>query len=131
VAFPETSDGAACDQSFDADGAGAAGEIWVGAAGGGGGRTDLACFFAAGDGDGDGDAAGRTAGAAALAAAGGVCIPGAGVPVPGSGVMMLTAGVLAALGNSALVGRPVGMPGISAATGGMAGAGGGAFQAIE
>ena len=31
--------------------------------------------------------------------------------------MMLTAGVDAAVGNSALVGRPVGTPGTSAATG--------------
>ena len=37
--------------------------------------------------------------------------------VPGSGVMMLTGGVEAAEGNSALVGLPVGTPGISAATG--------------
>jgi hypothetical protein len=35
----------------------------------------------------------------------------------GSGVMMLTAGVEAAVGNSALVGLPVGTPGGSAATG--------------
>lgn len=51
--------------------------------------------------------------------------------VVGSGVMMLTGGVEAALGNSALVGRPVGTPGIRAATGGMAGATGAAFQVIE
>ena len=36
---------------------------------------------------------------------------------PGSGVMMLTAGVEAAVGNSALVGLPVGADGESAATG--------------
>jgi hypothetical protein len=36
---------------------------------------------------------------------------------PGSGVMMLTAGVEAAVGNSALVGLPVGTDGESAATG--------------
>jgi hypothetical protein len=35
----------------------------------------------------------------------------------GSGVMMLTGGVEAALGNSALVGLPVGTPGTSAAIG--------------
>ena len=45
---------------------------------------------------------------------------------PGSGVMMLTAGVEAAVGNSALVGLPVGTPGTRAATG--AAAGGGAFH---
>ena len=39
------------------------------------------------------------------------------VVVPGSGVMMLTGGVEAALGNSALVGLPVGTPGTSAANG--------------
>ena len=36
---------------------------------------------------------------------------------PGSGVIMLTAGVEAAVGNSALVGLPVGTDGESAATG--------------
>ena len=36
---------------------------------------------------------------------------------PGSGVMMLTAGVEAAVGNSAFVGLPVGTDGESAATG--------------
>ena len=41
---------------------------------------------------------------------------------PGSGVMMLTAGVEAAVGNSALVGLPVGIDGESAATGAAAGA---------
>ena len=48
--------------------------------------------------------------------------------------MMLTGGVDAALGNSALVGLPVGTPGMRAATGGTIGATaatGGAFQAIE
>ena len=50
----------------------------------------------------------------------------------GSGVMMLTGGVEAALGNSALVGLPVGTPGMRAATGGTAGAAAaGAFQAVE
>ena len=44
--------------------------------------------------------------------------------------MMLTGGVEAALGNSALVGLPVGTPGMSAATGGTSEAAG-AFQAIE
>ena len=37
--------------------------------------------------------------------------------VPGSGAMMLTAGVEAAVGNSALVGLPVGIEGASIATG--------------
>ena len=46
--------------------------------------------------------------------------------VPGSGVMMLTGGVEAAVGNSALVGLPVGVDGARAATG--AGATGGAFH---
>ena len=41
---------------------------------------------------------------------------------PGSGVMMLTAGVEAAVGNSALVGLPVGTDDESAATGAAAGA---------
>ena len=50
--------------------------------------------------------------------------------VAGSAVMMLTGGVEAALGNSALVGLPVGRPGTSAATGGTSGAAG-AFQASE
>lgn len=50
--------------------------------------------------------------------------------VAGSAVMILTGGVEAALGNSALVGLPVGAPGISAATGAASGAAG-AFQASE
>ena len=101
------------DQSFDAAGAGsagadAAGVIWTGAAAGRDGFA-AACFFAgtdavAGVGRADGigafDAAARGAGA-----------------VPGSGVMMLTGGVEAAVGNSALVGLPVGMVGASTATG--------------
>lgn len=40
---------------------------------------------------------------------------------PGSGVMMLMGGVEAAVGNSALVGRPVGIDGDSIATGALAG----------
>jgi hypothetical protein len=62
-------------------------------------------------------------------AAAGVGWRGAGA-AGGSAAMMLTGGVEAALGNSALVGRPVGTPGIRAATGGTAG-GTGAFQAVE
>ena len=50
--------------------------------------------------------------------------------VEGSGVMMLTGGVEDALGNSALVGLPVGTPGMRAATGATAGAAG-AFQSTE
>jgi len=60
--------------------------------------------------------------AAALAA------PAGFAPVPGSGDMMLTAGVLAALGNSALVGRPVGSDAGSIAIGELTAATGGAFQ---
>ena len=68
------------------------------------GRGDSNAAFAA---DAVGDAGGDTA------ARGG---DGAAAD-PGSGVMMLTAGVEAAVGNSALVGLPVGTDGESAATG--------------
>jgi len=73
-------------------------------------RTDFGagCFFAA-----------ATAGPAVGAAVGG---RGGDAVVPGSGVMMLTAGVEAAVGNSALVGLPVGSDGGRAATGAIAGA---------
>ena len=47
--------------------------------------------------------------------------------MPGSGVMILTGGVEAEDGNSALVGLPVGTPGMSAATDPGA-EGGGTFQ---
>ena len=71
-------------------------------------RLEAACFFAAA-----GGAAGTGGGGAAAAGAGRAGVvagaPGGFDPVPGSGVMMLTAGVLAELGNSALVGRPVGI----------------------
>jgi hypothetical protein len=50
--------------------------------------------------------------------------------VPGSGVMMLTGGVEAAVGNSALVGLPVGIDGARAATGAAA-ADAGAFHDAE
>jgi len=63
-------------------------------------------------------------GAPEAAAAGGPPRCAAAPPL-GSGVMMLTAGVEAALGKSALVGRPVGTDGESAATGAD---GGGAFH---
>ena len=45
--------------------------------------------------------------------------------------MMLTAGVEAAVGNSALVGLPVGIDGARAATGTEAAAAGGAFHDAE
>jgi hypothetical protein len=65
----------------------------------------------------------------AVAVAGG---RGAAWLVTGSGVMMLTAGVDAAVGNSALVGLPVGTAGGSAASGPGSGVGdavaAGAFQ---
>jgi hypothetical protein len=78
-------------------------------------------FFAAGN------AVGR--GAGALEGAAGRDVDAVDV-VPGSVVIMLTAGVEAALGNSALVGLPVGTPGMSAATGAVAGVVD-AFQAGE
>ena len=68
-----------------------------------------------GRGDGNG-------GVAAADAAGARAVAG-----PGSGVMMLTGGVEAAVGNSALVGLPVGIDGVSVATGPVA-AGDGAFH---
>jgi hypothetical protein len=83
------------DHSLSAAGACAAGAIWTGAAAGG--RFGAAGFFGAA-----GVAATRGAGAAA----GGF---GAAGPGGGSAVMMLTAGVEAAVGNSALVGLPVGI----------------------
>jgi len=60
--------------------------------------------------------AGRDEGNAAVVAGAVARAPDA-ADVPGSGVMILTGGVEAELGNSALVGRPVGTPGTSAATG--------------
>ena len=68
------------------------------------GRGDSNAAFAADAGD---DAVGDTAARGGDGAA----------AEPGSGVMMLTAGVEAAVGNSALVGLPVGTDGESAATG--------------
>jgi hypothetical protein len=68
------------------------------------GRGDSNAAFAADAGD---DAVGDTGARGGDGAAAG----------PGSGVMMLTAGVEAAVGNSALVGLPVGTDGESAATG--------------
>ena len=72
------------------------------------GRGDSNAAFAADAGDADvGDAGGDSAARGGDGAA----------AEPGSGVMMLTAGVEAAVGNSALVGLPVGTDGESAATG--------------
>jgi hypothetical protein len=91
----------------DAPGGGA---ICTGAAAAGG-RFGAACFLgAAGAGEAAAvvGAAGRGEGAG-LAAAGGWAARG----VVGSGLMMLTGGVLAELGNSALVGLPVGIDGAS------------------
>ncbi len=82
------------------------------------GGFGVACLFAAA-----GVGVDRGDGADALAVGGGR--EDGVAAVPGSGVMMLTGGVEAAEGNSALVGLPVGTPGISAATGP---GGGGAFQ---
>jgi hypothetical protein len=108
----------------------AAGEIWVGAdaVAGGGARFGAGGLFAAAGTVAGAAGVGRGAGAGVLAAGVVVaarCAADAAVPVPGSAVMMLTAGVEDALGNSALVGRPVGMEVPSIATGLT---GGGAFQ---
>ena len=102
-------------------GTGAAGAIWTGAAGRGG--FGAGGFLAdATAGAGVGRAAGGSGAAAPPAAA--RAAAGGAVPVPGSGVMMLTGGVEAALGNSALVGLPVGI-GDNSATGAV---GAGAFH---
>jgi hypothetical protein len=120
------------DHSFDAAGAGAAGAIGTGdATGAGAGVREgfgAGCFFAAA-GVGEAEGVGRgeetlAAGGAEAAGAGrdegnAAVVAGARDPedVPGSGVMILTGGVEAELGNSALVGLPVGTPGTSAVTG--------------
>src|SRR6185437_14167623 len=98
------------DQSLDAAG----GAIWTGAAAV---RGFGAGFLAA--------TAGRGAGAFATAAG-----ARAAADAAGSGFMMLTGGVDAALGNSALVGRPVGIDVGKPASGPAipAGIGAGAFQ---
>ena len=96
--------------------------ICTGAGAAAGLRLAAGGFFAAAS---AGPAAGRAAGVAAVAPAGGL----AADAVPGSGVMILTGGVEAALGNSALVGLPVGTDGGSAAINPAAAAGGtGAFH---
>jgi hypothetical protein len=77
------------------------------------GRGDSNAAFAA-------DAGDAAVGAAAVGDAGGDTAARGGdgaAAEAGSGVMMLTAGVDAAVGNSALVGLPVGTDGESAATG--------------
>jgi len=76
------------------------------------------------------DEVGRGESNDALAADDGALLAGGGTaradgPEPGSAVMMLTGGVDAAVGNSALVGRPVGIDEDSIATGA---APGGAFH---
>ena len=100
--------------------AGAGGGVWAVAFGAAG------CFLAAttaGGAAGFGDGAGVGAAGADWRDADAVV---------GSAAMMLTAGVEAALGNSALVGLPVGRPGISGATAATVGAAaGGAFQSGE
>jgi hypothetical protein len=80
------------------------------------GRGDSNAAFAADAGD---DAVGDAGGDTAARGGDGAAAE------PGSGVMMLTAGVEAAVGNSALVGLPVATDGASAATGA---AGAGAFH---
>ncbi len=101
-------------------GARATGAIWTGAEA----RLGAGLLAAAG---GLADA-GRGAGTGAAAAAGGFG-SGAGAPAGGSGVIILTAGVEADVGNSALVGLPVGREaGNAALRAAAAGAGIGAFH---
>lgn len=101
----------------------ALGVSWTGAveAGrfGAGGFFAAACAGAAAAG---GDAATEREAVAGAATTGGF----GAAPSGGSGFMMLTGGVEAAVGNSALVGLPVGIDGGSAAI--MPAADGGAFQ---
>ena len=81
---------------------------------------DAACFLAAA-GAGAAVDVGRGGGKGTFAAdeaAGGRVAGG----VPGSGVMMLTGGIEVEVGNSALVGLPVGTDGGSVASGAAAGA---------
>ena len=99
--------------------------ICTGACAAAGLRLGAGGFFAAAS---AGAAVGRAAGAGATAApAGGLAAEAD--PGPGSGVMILTGGVEAELGNSALVGLPVGADGGSAAIKpAPAGGGAGAFH---
>jgi hypothetical protein len=100
-----------------AAGAEVTGASWTGAAaldgrfGAGGGFLAAVWAGAAGVAGGVAAAERGAAGAAGVADAGGF----AAAPSGGSGVMMLTAGVEAELGNSALVGLPVGTDAGSAA----------------
>ena len=110
---------AAVDDTVGAPGAPGAGESWTGAAGV---RFGAGGGFLAATPAGDGAAVGAAAAGAAAAAGRGAAAPlAAGADriagaLVGSGVMMFTAGVLAALGNSALVGLPVGTDGGSPAS---------------
>src|SRR5437763_246735 len=101
----------------------AVGAIWTGAVA----DARFGCFLAAANAGDVAAAGGRGAGTGAVAAdaaTGGLAAAG-----PGSGVMMLTGGVEDALGNSALVGLPVGADGGSPAMSpAPAGAGVGAFH---
>ena len=91
------------------------GASWTGAVdgrfGAGGGFLAAVC---AGDGAGAGGGVAAVAGRGAACVAGAAAVGGDGFS-GGSGVMMLTAGVEAEVGNSALVGFPVGTDGGSAA----------------
>lgn len=113
--------GAATEAGGGASGTGAAGARAAFGAGG---------FFAAAAAGGAAacaEAAAGARGAGAAFVAGAACL----VVAVGSGFMMLTGGVDEALGNSALVGLPVGIAGgspASAAVDGIAGAAAGAVQ---
>jgi hypothetical protein len=108
-------------QSFEASGAGApgAGASWTGAGvccGGGAACFVVAGFLAAAT-AGAADAAGRAGGDGALGVVDGALARGTAGAALGSGFMILIGGVEAAVGNSALVGLPVGINGESMATG--------------
>src|SRR4051794_19182672 len=108
-----------------AGGAAAGGVSGTGAAAGARAAFGAGGFFAAGAAACAEAAAGARGAAAAAFAVGGAWRVG------GSGVMMLTGGVDEALGNSALVGLPVGIDGGSPASAAVAGndcAAAGAFQ---
>jgi hypothetical protein len=112
--------------SVEAPGASGGGATRVGVAGAVGGRFGAAGFLAAAGcvggtvGRGDSSDALAADDGAALAEGGTARCAGA-APAPGSGVMMLTAGVDAAVGKSALVGRPVAVDGGIIAIGELAG----------
>src|SRR3954466_10798660 len=113
--------------SLSAAGAAAAGGVsGTGAAAGARAAFGAGGFFAAGAAAcAQGAAGGRGAGAAAAFAVGDAWRVG------GSGFMMLTGGVDEALGNSALVGLPVGIDGGSPATAALAGNDCGAAGAFQ